>query len=139
MPTMVNTRRARVVPLALPVLFLTLAACGDDDDTVAPVATTSSGAPAATDVAMSGNFVEILVNADDPAAYGVVERVALGQTVVLALLSDTDREYHVHGYDLVARSPAGSERVFEFTADLSGRFDVEDHVTGDVLRVLEVG
>jgi hypothetical protein len=135
---MVNARRARVVPLALPVLFLPLAACSDDDDTAVPVATTSV-APAVTAVPMSGSFVEIRVNADDPAAHGEVERVALGQMVVLALLSDTDREYHVHGYDLVARAAAGAEQVFEFTADKSGRFDVEDHVTGDVLRVLEVG
>jgi hypothetical protein len=144
MPTMQNTRLARVVPWIAPLLVLPVAACGDDDGgggaaggTTAPAA--AATAPGATDVPVSGNFVEILVNADDAGAYGQVEQVALGQTVVLALLSDTDREYHVHGYDLVAQAPAATEQVFEFTADRSGRFDVEDHVSGEILRVLEVG
>jgi hypothetical protein len=142
MPTMQNTRLARVVPWIAPLLVVPLAACGDDDGDGATSATTAAAAataPGATDVAVSGNFVEILVNADDAGAYGQVEQVALGQTVVLALLSDTDREYHIHGYDLVAQAPAATEQVFEFTADRSGRFDVEDHVSGEILRVLEVG
>jgi hypothetical protein len=143
MTTMQNTRLARVVPWILPLVLLPVAACGDDDgagaagDSTAPAAATA--VLAATDVPASGNFVEILVNADDAGAHGQVEQVALGQTVVLALLSDTDREYHVHGYDLVARAPAAMEQVFEFTADRAGSFDVEDHVSGAVLRVLEVG
>jgi hypothetical protein len=139
---MSNTRLARVVPWLVPVAVLSLPACGDDDAPDAEPRTTSgstSTPPAATDVPISGDFVEILVNADDPEAYGQVEQVPLGQTVVLALLSDTDREYHVHGYDLLGAAPAGVERVFEFTADRAGEFDVEDHVSGEIIRVLEVG
>lgn len=136
MPTMSNARLARVVPWLVPVAVLSLPACGDDD---APAAETTSTPPVATDVPISGDFVEILVNADDTEAYGQVEQVPLGQTVVLAVLSDTDREYHVHGYDLLGAAPAGVERVFEFTADRAGRFDVEDHVSGEIIRVLEVG
>jgi hypothetical protein len=135
---MSNTRLARVVPWLVPVAVLSLPACGDDDAPAAEPQTTATP-PAATDVPISGDFVEILVNADDAEAYGQVEQVPLGQTVVLALLSDTDREYHVHGYDLLGAAPAGVERVFEFTADRAGRFDVEDHVSGEIIRVLEVG
>jgi hypothetical protein len=135
---MSNTRLARVVPWIVPAV-LSLSTCGDDDGgSGGEPAGAATTVPAATDVPISGDFVEILVNADDADAYGQVEQVALGHTVILALLSDTDREYHVHGYDLVATAPAGTERVFEFTADRAGSFDVEDHVSGEILRVLEV-
>jgi hypothetical protein len=137
---MSNARLARVVPWLVPVAVLSFPGCGDDDAPGAePEATSTSTVPVATDVPISGDFVEILVNADDTAVYGQLEHIPLGQTVVLAMLSDTDREYHVHGYDLLAATPAGVERVFEFIADRAGRFDVEDHVSGDVIRVLEVG
>jgi hypothetical protein len=138
---MANTRRARVVPL---LLVLAVAACGDDDgggeaDQASATTTAMTTLPAATDVPIDPDFVEFLVNADDTSAYGHVEAVPLGHTVILALVSDTDREYHVHGYDLVGEAAAGTERVFEFTADQAGTFDVEDHVSGDVILVLEVG
>jgi hypothetical protein len=148
MPTMVNLRRRLVVPVVVICTVICLAGCSDDDgagggNDSTEVATTASVSqsvgPTATDVPIAGDFVEILVNADDTAAYGQVEQVPLGFTVVLALRSDMDREYHVHGYDLEQRTPAGTEQVFEFTADQAGEFEVEDHVSGDVLRVLEVG
>jgi hypothetical protein len=157
-----NRPRALLVPAAI---ALALAACGSDkgstsDSTSAssPVTTASAGtvassAPATaaaaattvppgqtspTDEAVSGDAQEIIVNVDDPAQIGQTFDVALGQTVVLRLLSDTDQEYHVHGYELEKQAAAGVEATFEFTADTAGSFEVESHTTDTVLATLQV-
>ena len=108
--------------------------------TRAPPATASAATTAAserprspTDEAVSGNTVEIIVNVDDPPRSARPSRSRLGQTVVLRLLSDTDQEYHVHGYDLEKQAAAGVEATFEFTADTAGGFEVESHTTDAVL------
>ena len=66
--------------------------------------------------------------------------VAQGSTVRLILVNpNEDDEIHLHGYDLGGGElPAGDEAVFEFVADETGTFEVESHVTGEVLMVLVV-
>ena len=66
--------------------------------------------------------------------------VAQGSTVRLFFVNpNEDDEIHLHGYDLGgSQLPAGEEAIFEFVADETGTFDVESHVTGDVLMVLVV-
>ncbi len=66
--------------------------------------------------------------------------VAQGSTVRLFLVNpNEDDEIHLHGYDLGGGElPAGEEAIFEFVADETGTFDVESHVTGEVLMVLVV-
>ena len=158
-----NRPRALLVPAAI---ALALAACGSDkgsaSDTTSPSSpvTTALGRhrgrqraghlrrpprrrcrparPSPTDEAVSGDAQEIIVNVDDPAQLGQTFDVALGQTVVLRLLSDTDQEYHVHGYDLEKKAAAGVEATFEFTADKAGSFEVESHTTDKVLATLQV-
>jgi hypothetical protein len=107
--------------------------------TSAAVATTMpAGQTAPTDEAVSGDAQEIILNVDDPAQLGQTFDVALGQTVVLRLLSDTDQDYHLHGYDLEKQAAAGVEATFEFTADTPGSFEVESHTTDKVLATLQV-
>ena len=66
--------------------------------------------------------------------------VAQGSTVRLFFVNpNEDDEIHLHGYDLGGGElPAGEEAIFEFVADETGTFDVESHVTGEVLMVLVV-
>lgn len=66
--------------------------------------------------------------------------VAQGATVRLFFVNpNEDDEIHLHGYDLGGGElPAGEEAIFEFVADEIGTFDVESHVTGDLLMVLVV-
>lgn len=66
--------------------------------------------------------------------------VAQGSTVRLFFVNpNEDDEIHLHGYDLGgSQLPAGEEAIFEFVADETGTFDVESHVTGEVLMVLVV-
>jgi hypothetical protein len=149
--------RARV--LLVPVAAALLAACGSSPSTSsgssAPSATSPAGASAGTvpatqppasapgqtsptDEPAQGDVQEIMINVDDPAQIGKTYQVALGQTVVLRLLSDTDQVYHLHGYDLEQKAAAGVEASFEFTADKAGSFEVESHTTGNLLAVLKV-
>ena len=156
-----NRPRALLVPA---VVALALAACGsgkgstsDSTSPAAPATTAAStaattapstsaaaettvpaGETTPTDEAVSGDAQEIILNVDDPAQIGQTFDVALGQTVVLRLLSDTDQEYHVHGYDLEKQAAAGVETTFEFTADTPGSFEVESHTTDKVLATLQV-
>jgi hypothetical protein len=114
---------------------------GDVATTVAPPATgaaSTSSVPPVTDQPASGDALEIIVNVDDPAQVGQTFPVALGQTVILRLLSDTDQEYHVHVVDLEKQTAAGVEATFEFTADTPGPMEVESHTTGVVLATLQV-
>lgn len=66
--------------------------------------------------------------------------VAQGSTVRLFFVNpNEDDEIHLHGYDLGGSNlPAGEEAIFEFVADEAGNFEVESHVTGEVLMVLVV-
>ncbi len=144
--------------LAIPVLAaLLLAACGDDDDagssatTVAGAATT---APATTIAAVTipatipattggeqpaeSDVAEITVLVGSDSGPDRVETVRLGQEVVITLQSDQDEEYHLHDYDLTQKAAAGVEATLSFVADKPGRFELESHVTDEVLLVLEV-
>ncbi|MEY5039477.1 MAG: hypothetical protein RLZZ48_246 [Actinomycetota bacterium] len=66
--------------------------------------------------------------------------VSQGATVRLFFVNpNEDDEIHLHGYDLGGSNlPAGEEAIFEFVADEAGTFEVESHVTGEVLMVLVV-
>jgi hypothetical protein len=150
--------------LAIPLLAaLLLAACGDESDsptgattlaeatTTAPATTaaaattapapdpattvpptTGSEQPAESDVAE----ITVLVGLDS--SPDRVEPVRLGQEVVITMQSDQDEEYHLHGFDLSQKAAAGVEATFSFVADQPGRFELESHLTGDVLLVLDV-
>jgi len=150
--------------VALPVMSVALVtSCGDDggsagaNSTAAPsttVAAPSSSQPATTAVAttieattttlptdssVAGDQLEIIVKIGEDSGPDRVEQVPLGSDVLLRVLSDTDDEVHVHGYDLEQPVKAGEEVAFEFTANQAGRFEVESHKTEDVLLVLQVG
>ena len=66
--------------------------------------------------------------------------VATGSEVRLVLVNpNEDDEFHLHGYDLGgAMTPAGQEAIIQFVASDAGEFEVESHMTGEVLMVLVV-
>ncbi|HET9600260.1 MAG TPA: hypothetical protein VFP08_01675 [Acidimicrobiales bacterium] len=155
-----NPLRILLVPVAA---ALALAACGSDSGssldsgaattaaTTAPATlpstlpgTTVAGGTAAPESTTAvtdqptSEPVEIIVNVDDPAQVGQTFPVALGQTVILRLVSDSDQEYHVHGFELEQQVAAGVEATFEFTADVPGSFDVESHTNDAVLAIIQV-
>jgi plastocyanin len=52
-----------------------------------------------------------------------------GDTVTLRVTSDEPVELHVHGYDVEQEVEPGQESNLDFEADLTGRFEIEDHET----------
>ena len=51
-----------------------------------------------------------------------------GDSVTFNLTADEAAEFHVHGYDLRAESPAGGEATIAFTADATGSFPITVHL-----------
>ena len=64
--------------------------------------------------------------------------VGEGDRVNLPLTSDEPVEVHLHGYDLEREIEAGETTTLSFEADLTGRFEIEDHESEEVLGVFFV-
>ena len=104
-----------------------------------PASTGDTAAPEPSSIAGASDEIIVHVGVDDAATMGSrVENVKLGDNVILRLTSDSDEDYHVHGYDLEQKVAAGVEAQFEFKADMAGDFEVESHVTNKVYVVLHV-
>jgi heme/copper-type cytochrome/quinol oxidase subunit 2 len=61
-----------------------------------------------------------------------------GDQVTLRLTSDSPVEVHLHGYDLEEEVLPGEETVLSFEAEITGRFEIEDHETEATLGALLV-
>lgn len=99
--------------------------------TTVPQSTTTTQPPLRT--------IEVTVGRDDGPER--IDTVALGSPVELSITNpDGDDEFHLHGYDLGGgvKVPAGETLVVKFVADRAGLFEVESHITHDVLVVLLV-
>lgn len=78
--------------------------------------------------------VEILDDVMEPAEIEVEE----GDYVTLRFASESPVEVHLHGYDLEGDVLPGEETELSFEADLTGRFEIEDHDTEAGLGTLLV-
>lgn len=65
--------------------------------------------------------------------------VPLGSTVVITVVSDTQDEMHVHGYDLFEHLQPGQKVTVKFEADVPGIFGVEMETSKRLLVELQVG
>ncbi len=61
-----------------------------------------------------------------------------GDRVVLGITADSPVELHLHGYDLEREVEPGEPARLSFEADLTGRFEMENHETEEVLGTLVV-
>lgn len=133
---------------SLPVLLLlVVTACGGggsvattteaSDGTFAPD-TSVAPADSTPEPTAPGVTIEVTVGVDDDP--GRVERIALGSPVTLEITNPyEDDEFHLHGYDLsTGDTEADETATITFTADVPGTFEVESHVTDDVLVTLVV-
>ena len=64
--------------------------------------------------------------------------VTEGDRVVLRVTADSPHGVHLHGYDLEREVAPGEPARLSFEADLTGRFSMEDHETGEELGTLVV-
>jgi plastocyanin len=123
--------RSRVFALVT-AIGLATAACGGEAKTAQP--------PSAPASAPASDVVQIKVTLKDGKVQPrpSVRKVALGRTVRIIVTSDRADEVHVHGYDKEAEVAAGTPTTIEFTADQSGRFEVETHKSNLQLFQLQV-
>ena len=64
--------------------------------------------------------------------------VTEGDRVVLRITADAPLEVHLHGYDLEEEVEPDEPVRLSFEADLTGRFEIEDHETEEELGTLVV-
>jgi FtsP/CotA-like multicopper oxidase with cupredoxin domain len=64
--------------------------------------------------------------------------VGEGDRVMLRMTSEEPVEIHLHGYDIEREVTPGEPAKLSFEADLTGRFEIENHESEEVLGVLIV-
>jgi len=85
-------------------------------------------------------IVEISLTIGENSGPNEQQQVALGSTVRLSVVNpNTSDEIHVHGYDIsTGDMAAGETSVIEFIADEAGTFDIESHISEEVVLLLIV-
>jgi hypothetical protein len=128
---------AVITPL---VLVVSLASCSNNDaDEGGNLSADTTEMPADSTAKVAAP-IEISVTVGTDSAADRVEEVPLGSQVNITLTNpNADDEFHLHDYDLTAgKTPKGEKAVISFTADKAGIFDLESHVTDEVLVVISV-
>jgi len=117
----------RLAILVTPIVFI--ASCGADS----PSATTDS-------TSTSNSVVELSVTVGVDSATDRVEQIPLGSTVRVQITNpDAADEFHLHGYDIESGEvAAGETATIEFEAITAGSFEIESHVTDQVLLALQI-
>ena len=128
---------AIVVPL---VLIGSLASCSDTDADGGNSLSADPTVVAAEPSAKIAGPIEISVTVGTDSATDRVEEVPLGSQVNITLTNpNADDEFHLHEYDLsTGETPKGEAAVISFTADKAGLFDLESHVTDEVLVIISI-
>jgi plastocyanin len=65
-------------------------------------------------------------------------KVSMGDTVVINAESNSNDELHLHGYDKKILLEANKPAAISFTANQTGRFELELHKADKVIATLEV-
>ena len=82
--------------------------------------------------------ISVIVGTDSGADR--IEEVMLESNVEITLSNpNADDDFHLHGYDLSSGEvKQGEEAVISFTADTAGDFEIESHITEEVLLTIRV-
>jgi hypothetical protein len=116
------------------VLTVIVSGCASSDS----ASTTTTTLAPTTTVAVEPLEIDVVVG--ENSGNDRIEVVALGDDVRITLVNPTQEdEYHLHGYDIVSKKMApGAPATLSFTANVAGTFELESHVTNEVLVVLEI-
>ena len=112
-----------------------LAGCSSSSspDTTVALETTDTAA-------VTTAVVEINLIVGENTGADMMQTVPLGSSVRITVVNPNGAdEIHVHGYDISTGEMAqGQEAVIEFVASNAGTFDIESHVSEEVVLVLTV-
>lgn len=154
----------RTVRLAAVLIgSLAFTACGSDTPSATSVAGTSTpaGTDASTDISTTTlppvipaptttvPGATVPEPAEGPVQFDVrvgvdsrpsrIEYIRAGADVTLNIINpNAADEFHVHGIDLEQAAAAGVMATMNFVLDTPGDYEVESHISGDVLIVLRV-
>ena len=108
---------------------------GTPDATDSP---TPTEAPADDEVMEGPAQIDVVIGVDSGPER--IVRVRAGADLTLNITNpDEEDEFHLHGYDLsTGETPAGETATITFTADKAGEFEMESHMSGEVLLVIVV-
>ncbi len=136
------------VLVALVVLFLVFRPGNDDEEgtgtttsavTAPPtIEPTTTETETATTAAPEGTQLVVTIRGGEPVDGIVRAEAKQGDPVVVIVRSDVADEVHVHGYDLMADVAPGKPVRIEFTANLTGRFEIELEGRGKQIAQLTV-
>jgi hypothetical protein len=112
-----------------------LAGCSSSSSTDTTVALETTDTAAITTA-----VVEINLIIGENTGADMMQTVPLGSSVRITVVNPNGAdEIHVHGYDISTGEMAqGQEAVIEFVASNAGTFDIESHVSEEVVLVLTV-
>jgi hypothetical protein len=117
------------------VTIALLAGCSSSSSTDTTVALETTDT-----AAMTTAVVEINLIVGENTGADMMQTVPLGSSVRITVVNPNGAdEIHVHGYDISTGEMAqGQEAVIEFVASNAGTFDIESHVSEEVVLVLTV-
>lgn len=121
--------------IGLSVTTALLAGCSSSSSTDTTIALETTDTAAITTA-----VVEINLIVGENTGADMMQTVPLGSSVRITVVNPNGAdEVHVHGYDISTGEMAqGQEAVIEFVASNAGTFDIESHVSEEVVFVLTV-
>jgi uncharacterized protein YcfL len=121
--------------IGMSVTVALLAGCSSSSSTDTTVALETTDTAAVTTA-----VVEINLIVGENTGADMMQTVPLGSSVRITVVNPNGAdEVHVHGYDISTGEMAqGQEAVIEFVASNAGTFDIESHVSEEVVFVLTV-
>jgi hypothetical protein len=125
----------RKILIGMSVTVALLAGCSSSSSTDTTVALETTDTTAVTTA-----VVEISLIVGENTGADMMQTVPLGSSVRITVVNPNGAdEIHVHGYDISTGEMAqGQEAVIEFVASNAGTFDIESHVSEEVVLVLTV-
>lgn len=124
----------RIIAGCCAVVFLI--GCGASTSETKPETSTTELSAVTSNVTV----VEISLTIGENSGPNEQQQIALGSTVRLSVVNpNASDEIHVHGYDIsTGDMAAGETSVIEFVADEAGTFDIESHISEEVVLLLIV-
>jgi hypothetical protein len=121
--------------IGLSVTTALLAGCSSSSSTDTTIALETTDTAAITTA-----VVEINLIVGENTGADMMQTVPVGSSVRITVVNPNGAdEIHVHGYDISTGEMAqGQEAVIEFVASNAGTFDIESHVSEEVVLVLTV-
>jgi hypothetical protein len=119
-----------------------LSSCGDAATTDSTTTDSTSVAPTtvATNASDELNTESFTLTVGENSGAKNIISFTKGSNVELTIVNPgADDEVHLHGYDLTTGDlPKGEKGVISFIADEAGDFEIESHISEEVLSIVRI-